>query len=187
MDKQLFDTALNRLTAQRECYRYLCYGLLALAILLAFGWHYSARHTTTVVVPPVLNQSVSLHGAQASASYLMQMSRYLSNLRLTISSETAKAQNQAFLDMVALGQHAAMSQALTDEQKQFQKKNVYAVFYPERAKVDVSTQSVVISGNQHVWLGEESLISRKVAYRLTFTMTSLGLRLQSFQEVPHAS
>ena len=166
MDRKLFDSQLTTL----EKHRYLL--LLAVIVaLLANGilvGYLLQKRQWVILLPPTLEEKVSLNVSSPGESYLQQMSRFLLSLRFDKNPVTAAEQSRLLLSYTDNHFYHQLKDLLMDEDEKIQKQQITLAYYPQKITSSIEPLTVLVEGELHRKIKNEILPVRTVSYRLRY-------------------
>ncbi|MCP5152439.1 MAG: type IV conjugative transfer system protein TraE [Chromatiales bacterium] len=161
---------------------------MAIALVLAVtdaalvAWlHRVDLREKTILVPPVLERAVWVHGDTLSPEYLEQMALYFAGLALTYHPDNVAHQVRLFLRHADPRAHGALSARLEADVARVRESHLASVFYPQ--SVRTRGHDAVLTGELRLLVGQQSVESRRASFRLGFAYRDGRLHIAHFEEI----
>ena len=186
MDYAHYRSQIAQLIARRNGYALLALSSLALCLALVGLVFCLLGREKIVLLPPMVEKSMWIARNAASPEYLAEMSAFLAVLRLNTTVASAPAQHQLLLRYTDPRAYGALKSQLAQEASRLQEQHLAFAFFPVETKVDSAHLTVFVIGDVQSTVGENTLATQRVQYRLTYRWAAGRLWLSSFEEVKHA-
>ena len=174
--------ALVKSAYRQKTQAYLFIGSLVMNALLVMTLLVHRPAPQTIIVPTALRETFWIKGSRVSNNYLAEMTRYFSDLRLTISPDSAQFQLKTLLRYVDPAVYGRVKDALLIQLKTLQKNNLSMTFYPDSVKVNAQSLTASISGELRHMVGDKTTLSRHVSYQVHYRIHQGRLMLLAFKE-----
>lgn len=151
--------------------KYLLIAVISLCVVLVgmcAAVYRAIGHKSTVLVPPVLTQQMTISDVMPDKSYLNQMALYLILLRLNVTPDNAQRNFKAFLSHVNSRIYGQMAASLDEDKKAIQQSRITSAFYPSNQEINPQAMSVKITGRLDKYVGKRSVSSKQETYVMTF-------------------
>ena len=162
--------------------RLLLVGFMTMSVVAismsGLTWHFAKRQLHTLV-PPVINQQMSVSAVMPDESYLGQMGLFLLTQFLNVTPANIDANHAVLLRYVNSAHYGAISAMLTKEADFVKKHETSAVFYALAPEISVEKLQIKIPGTLKKWTGKRLVVSEEQVYRLQFSYTNGVLQLES--------
>ena len=181
MKRRLEKIRLRSLLAKNAKMCWLVAALLA--VNSAQALYILTKSERTVLVPPELSQEVWVEKGRVSASYLEEMTLFLTTLILDASPSSSAFQRDVVLRYVDSASYASVKRYLLNDEERLKKLSLSTSFKPTQVHVDTASNKVRIVGELMGYVGGRRVSQVKEMYELKFTFKKGRLWLSEFQLV----
>lgn len=183
MKISLMRSAFDKLYERFNLLVFLCFSLICSNGLLAYLVFHFSYYARTIIVPPVINEPITLDYKSVNISYLRQMSLFFINMRLTFTPKNIKNQHQFLLTMIDPSFYSYFYSSLSSEEDYVEKQKVSSVFYPQDFKVDVDQLVVLISGELQRFVAERAIKWVNKTYKISYKYNNGKLFVNEFLDI----
>lgn len=166
----------------------LCLALVVL--LLAFEIVQTKNSVQTILIPPDVNRPFSVKGDYMDKTYAEEMGRYYSQLYLTYSPKTAKAQFDVILQSIHANSNEIYKAKLYSDSDRIARNSISSVFYLlnlEGTKLTNGDFRVIVGGELKGLVGSQ-IISDEIAYfEFVFSFKGGVFSILSFNKMKRVS
>jgi len=180
MRRERYVSEKNAAEAREAKWRLAALGLVATNVLLAVTIMGTDTTEKTVVVPPTIERSFWVKGAEVSPEYLEEMSRYLSTLVLNATPKSVDANIDVFLRYVDPNAYGAIRSRMAIQAERLRRDDVSTVFYPVAYQTSTEKAQVAVTGDFVTVVGKQIVSSVRRSWRFDFTHTGGRLWVSEF-------
>jgi len=149
MDTKFRDDAVSKYRLSlRIAFIWAITSSIILCAVLFSGLYY-IKHQKTRWLPICTTTDFYIGESGYSPSYLREMSRKVSELRLSYNPETIDARYQQLIHLAPIKTQRTLTQILDEEIKVVKEKNISSAFYSDRILVDSKHHKARVSGFLH--------------------------------------
>lgn len=148
-------------------------GLLLANVLLTAGLIYAVRQHTVTVIPPRLQQPVTVSNHSVDDAYLQQMAEYFLYLKLNITPETVGRQYTQLLRYVDPTSYHEIQPRLLQEAKRIQQQKISSNFVVSAVAIASATKQVKLQGTLKKWVGSRPLAPEPSTYLITMAYNNV--------------
>ena len=183
MDINVVKTRLTEELKKRNAFLLLALGSIGVNVLLSLTLLFHSPDNRTVLVPVGFEKSFWVDNKGVSASYLAEMTRYFSTLKLNMTPDSSEYQINQILQYTNPRTYGALKADLVKQSDSLKNEGLTSAFFPTNVQVDVPNLSATITGDLSYFVGKEETSSYRVSYVAQYSYDNGRLYLNSFQEV----
>lgn len=183
MDYQHYQGSLASSKQLNKLLSIFCVCLSVSLIVMGFCVYRAIGYKSTVFVPPVLTQQMTISDVYPDRSYLNQMALYLALLRLNVTPSNIENNFNEFLKRVDSSIFNEMKHHLDQQIKEVQESRISAAFYPRSQKVNVDEKSVFITGMLTKFVGTRLVSSKEASFIFVFSYRNGSLTIKDYYPV----
>lgn len=181
----LKQSRIQYLLNNRNGYLMLASLSLITNVILSMLIFFMLGYQRIVIVPPSINRDFWVSNNKVSPEYLSEISLFLAMIRFNQTPSNAAMQREVFLRYVEQSAYPKLKTAMIEEEAHLKKEHITTSFFDTDVKADAKKLISEITGDLQYNIGEGSMPSQRVTFRLTFKLSSGRLMLKSVEEVSH--
>lgn len=173
---------LQKVIEQRNGYLLLGVAGLGICIIQAVIIYFMMNRQTIILVPPVIEQAMSVTNNSVSSEYLNDMSTFFANLRFNLTSDNATHQQELLLRYTLPQSYNAFKAQLIKEFDHISSEHLTTVFIPATVQSDSKHLKTIISGDLKEIVGDVNVPSKKVTFLIEYKFLDGKLYIKNFEE-----
>ena len=126
------------------------------------------RSERVVLMPPVLEKTVSFQSGRFNDAYLEQMAVYMAELILTYHADNVRYRIRQFLRYSSPDSHSQLADLLESDATRVIHNKVSAAFFPQATQVVTDRRQVIVKGLQTRMVGGHVVADRQLTLLVMF-------------------
>ncbi len=159
-------------------------GIVSLILLLLFmvTIKQSGNRAQIIVLPDIVTEPFTISPKKVSESYIRQMADYYARLVYSTTPQSVDSQVETLLSHVPAHYMNDVKINLVRYADSIKQKNIMSTFYPSEFIYHAKGQSMEIKGEFIVFLGRESIRSKK-SIKIDFELENTRLWIKQIEEL----
>lgn len=183
MKRGTYESELDEATHGRRRWRYLAFALVGANVLMAMTMAGMDKRQETILVPPTLQRTVWVKGAETSPEYLEEMTRYFASLLLNVTPKSVDDNISVFLRYVAPKAYGDVKSDMDLRAAALKHNELSTAFYPVSYATDTATRQVVVDGDYLTIVGKKLVSTTRRSWRFGYAYAGGRLWVTEFVEV----
>lgn len=183
MKKRISDTLRKKLIEERNLAVFFGVAGLGLALIELLIILKICTHQTTVITPPVVQESFWVNHKTVSKSYLYQFSEFLAMTRFNIDPSNVDQQNELFLQQADPQSYGALKKLLIEQAKKIKREHLSISLFINEIHVDQKHLKVLVDGHLVSLVGGQAVPKQPLHLLMKYEFRNGRLYLSSMSEV----
>ena len=162
-------------------------GMCVVLVVMSFALYRAIGYKSTILMPPVLTQQMTISDVMPDVSYLQQMGLYLISLRLNVTPSNVEHNFKAFLLHVRPNIYGLLQSTLNQETKEIENSGTTSAFYPRQQEINIDNLAVKITGRLDKYVGKRQISSRDASFVLVFRYSNGSLSISDYYRIKEKS
>lgn len=142
---------------------------------------FALKSERVILVPPQIQRSFWVEGAQASASYLEEMALFFAHQLLDVTPSSAAYQREIALRYVGSDFYNVLQKRLLAEEERYRKENLSTSFKVCEVGVHPQTMTVKLIGDLMSYVAGQKIKQSRESYLIRFRFKSGRFWVEAFE------